>query len=92
MNKEMVDSHSEKSKPRILWQAQVNKIHKDLHCVFNTIFQVKLFKHSPYLMFLTAHNLTGYEFVKRGPDVFELSKIKFMWPIETDLVSNQRSV
>ena len=44
MNKEMVDSRGEKIKPGVLLQAQVNKMHKDLHYAFETIFQAKLFK------------------------------------------------
>jgi len=41
-------------------------------------------------MFLTAHQLTRFEFVKRAPEVFEFSGMTFMWPIEMDWVCNQK--
>ena len=40
MNKEMVASRGEKFKPRVLTQAQISKVHKDLRRALRIMFQI----------------------------------------------------
>ena len=40
-------------------------------------------------MFLLAHGLTGFNFVKGAPEVFEMSGMTFEWPVDTNQVDGQ---
>ena len=84
INKEMVASRGEKFKPRVLTQAQINEIHTDLRRAFKVIFQVNTQKYSRILMFLIAHELTGYNFVEEAQEVFKMSGMTFEWPIRSN--------